>query len=318
MHVMLKLYHGHREGVFAYACLLYEIKPLIINMIYKVSQANIQYGHLMPPEDSMLENGRIFCVADGVTMEISSPKNFDYKRALLKYPNPSKARMVADIFCKSFVDYLNGQKPSLKEIKTAFVSGNKAIEKFNKKHTKKINYLNHDLSACVASGGVITNNKLYWGNICDCGIIIFSKNGKVKFQTPNLMNSFVEYEKKYLQRPNFNFSNPKYRIMIRSEHRNKKAKVIKGMYSSYGALTGEKIAEDFMNFGKIELNKGDLIIFYTDGFEHTVQNKKFFKTIYKKTESLIEQSFVPYDLTLAKKDPEMFGRERTLIAYINK
>lgn len=290
-------------------------------MIYKISLPNDLYGHLMPPEDSMLVEGRIFCVADGVTREPITPKNFtyirNYKESSIKYPNPSGARLVSDIFCESFINYLDNKTPSVKNIKDAFIYGNKAVGKFNKKHVKKIDYLTNDLFACVASGGIIIRNKLYWGNICDCGIIVFDKSGKIKFQTPNLMNSFIKYEKKYLHKSNFNSFNPRYRIMIRSEHRNKKAEIINGMYSSYGALTGEKEAEEFMNFGKIKLNKGDLIIFYTDGFEDTVQHKKFFKTIYQKDKNLADQHFIPYTLTLTKHDYHKFGRERTLIAIIN-
>ena len=77
-----------------------------------------------------------------------------------------------------------------------------------------------------------------------------------------------------------------------------------------------KEAEKFMNFGEIKLNKGDLIVFYSDGFAFTVSHKKFFKTIYQETESLTDQLFIPYTLLLAKQNPPKFGKERTLIAII--
>lgn len=72
-----------------------------------------------------------------------------------------------------------------------------------------------------------------------------------------------------------------------------------------------------MYFGKIELYKGDLIVFYSDGFESTVQHKKFFQTVYQKNENLVDQHFIPYALSLAKQNYHKFGRERTLIAIIN-
>ena len=108
-----------------------------------------------------------------------------------------------------------------------------------------------------------------------------------------------------------------YRKIIRSEYRNNVKKIYNNKCVSYGALTGEKVATEFINFGEIKLNKGDLVVFYSDGFEATVKRKKFFQTIYQKDESLVDQYFIPYTLSLAKLDYHKFGRERTLIAIIN-
>ena len=287
-------------------------------MIYKVSLPNYLYGHLMPPEDSMLVEGKIFCVADGITRDPISPKDFanlSIEERLKNYPNPSGARLAADTFCESFVKYLKNEKIiSVKTIRKAFIFGNKEIDRLNKKYVKKVDYLVNDFFGCVASGGVIYKNKLFWGAICDCGIIIYNKDGKIKFQTPNWMKPFEEYERKFLGRENF--GHPEYRRMIRSEYRNNPKKIINNKCVSYGALTGEKEAEKFMNFGEIKLNKGDLIVFYSDGFASTVSHRKFFKTIYQENESLTDQLFIPYTLLLAKQNPSKFGKERTLIAII--
>jgi len=289
-------------------------------MIYKTTSPNLLYGHLMPPEDSLLTEGKIFCVADGITRDPISKKDFtnlSIEKAWGLYPNPSGARFAADTFCETFVKFLNKKTPSIKNVQNAFILGNRAIANLNKINIKKIDYLANDFFGCVASGGVITNNKLYWGGICDCGIIIYDKNGKITFHTPNWMKPFTDYEKINLQKSDYNFARPKYRKMIRSEYRNNAKKIINNKCVSYGALTGEKDATKFMNFGEVKLNKGDLVVFYTDGFEDIVQHKKFFSTIYQKTESLIDQSFTPFNLSLAKQDPNKFGKERSLIAVIN-
>lgn len=283
-------------------------------MIYKITLPNAPYGHLMPPEDSMLTDGKVFCVADGITRDPPTPKdfrNFSYEEALEKYPNPSGARFAADVFCKSFIKPLKNKIPSKEKIEKSFIFGNQEIAKLNKAQIKKIDYLVNDFFGCVASGGVIHNNRLYWGGIGDCGIIIFDKSGKVKFQTPNWIKPFEKYEKKNLKKPDYNFAMPGCRKVIRSKYRNNPDE-----NASYGALTGEQNAEKFMNFGETELNKGDLVVFYTDGFEETVRQKDFFEKIYQKTESLADQHLVPYSLSLAKKDYYKFGRERTLIATI--
>lgn len=290
-------------------------------MIYKVTLPNLLYGHLKPPpEDSILVDGEIFCVADGITRDPISPKDFtnlSYEEVLKKYPNPSGARFAADLFCESFVKSLKNKIPSIEKVRNAFISGNKEISKLNKKYIKKVDYLVNDFFGCVASGGMIYNNRLYWGGICDCGIIVYDKLGKSKFQTPNWMKPFEEYEQQNLQKPDYNFAMPSYRKMIRSEYRNNAKKIVNNKCVSYGALTGEKEAEKFMNFGEIGLSKGDLVVLYTDGFKSTVQHKNFFTMIYQKTESMVEQSFIPYSLLLAKQDYHKFGRERTLIAIIN-
>ncbi len=233
-----------------------------------------------------------------------------------KYPNPSGARFAADIFCESFVKFLKNKGSSRKKLQEAFISGNKAIAKLNETQLKEIDYLFNDFYGCVASGGVIHNNKLYWGGIGDCGIIIFGKSGKIEFQTPNWIKPFEKYEEESLKKSKDQWCTPEYRKTVRSKYRNNPKMIMNGKNVSYGALTGEKNAEKFMHFGEVELNKNDLIIFYTDGFEDTVQHNNFFTKIYQKTESLTDQHLVPYSLSLAKKDNHKFGRERTLITTI--
>ena len=101
----------------------------------------------MPPEDSMLIKERIFCVADGITRDPISPKDFtnlSTEESLNKYPNPSGARFAADIFCESFVKSLNKKVPTIKAIRNAFIYGNKKINELNKKHIKKVDYLVND------------------------------------------------------------------------------------------------------------------------------------------------------------------------------
>ena len=175
-------------------------------MLYKASLPNDLYGHLMPPEDSMIVGGRIFCVTDGITRDPISPKNFinlSIEDSVKKYPNPSGARYASDIFCKSFVKSLNKKIPSLKTIKNAFVYGNKKAGELNKKYIKKADYLANDFFGYVAIGGVIYKNKLFWSGICDYGIIIYDKNGKIKFQTPNWMKPFENFENKHLRKKKF-------------------------------------------------------------------------------------------------------------------
>lgn len=282
-------------------------------MIHKLSLPNTRYGHLMPPEDSVVIEGLIFSVADGITRDPSYNVNFKKKpleKILENYPNPSGARFVADIFCAEFLKTVQ----KISDIKKGFLVANNAIARYNKKRIKIVDYLVNDYFGCTAAGGMIRGNRLHWGVIGDCGIAVYSRNGKLKFQSPNSVEIFEHYTK--FGKIKFRWETPEGRKLVRSQYRNNLQQKINGICVSYGVLTGEKTAEAFMYFGKLKLTKGDLVIFYTDGFESTIKHNQFFKKIYYKSESLLEQSFVPFSLSLALKNYEKYGRERSLIAII--
>ena len=286
-------------------------------MIYKITLPNTKYGKLTPPEDAFLMDKKIFCVADGITRDPIAPKDFRGESAeeLLKnYPRPSGAKIAADLFCKEFVKTL--KQGNL--VKQAFIAGNNAIAGLNKKNLKKVDYLVNDFWACVACGGVIKNNILCWGAITDCGVAVFDKKGKIRFQTPVYMTEFANYEKTYLRKPDFNWALPEYRKMIRQEFRNRPDKIFKGKCVSYGALTGEKAAEKFMHFGEIKLERGDLVTFYSDGFYPMINHKDFFNKINHHANDVIDKNLIPFSQKLAKEDYKKYGKEKTLVAFFYK
>ena len=283
-------------------------------MIIKLSVPNNKYGKLLPAEDSVAHKDMIFGVADGITRDPNLPSGFKSRKienALKFYPNPSGAKKVADIFCNGFIDLAE----RLNSIKDVFVKINSSIASYNNKRIKSVDYLVNDYFACVACGGYIKNNILYYGYIGDCGIAIFNKDGYLKFQTKNGLADFVKFEKKYLENKDFNWIMPEYRYLIRSEYRNKK-KFHGKILVSYGALTGEKSAINFVHQGKRKLNTGDLIVFYSDGFENLINYPYFFKAIYNKSEREAKQKTSRLSEKLAAKDYEKFGHERSLVALI--
>lgn len=280
-------------------------------MIFSITLPNTKYGHLMPIEDAFIVKDKVFCVADGITRDPVSPIDFgnlSQEQLLKNYPNPSGATMAAKLFCKEFSEF-TGKEKSIKE---SFIYANNAISDLNKKHINKVDYLVNDFYACVASAGIIRENKLYWGQIGDCGIIIFDKEGKVKFKTENGLASFLEY----INGKEELWGKPKRRKLIRSQFRNNPKQIIDGEVVSYGALTGEKAAEFFMKFGVVDLEEGDLIVFYSDGFEYLVKQPSFFQSLYKEKETEVKKSFLSFDKSRSQKDNYKFGHERTLIATI--
>jgi serine/threonine protein phosphatase PrpC len=230
-----------------------------------------------PEEDSFkfsLEKDKIIiAVADGITRDpLGSPTLPDYHTLsgeiefALEYPIPSPARAAADLFCKTFVKRAKNSNNT----KNLFNKANKKIKSLNK--NLKIDYLENDFAACVASAGIIRNNILSYGYITDCGIAIFKKNGKLKFKTknekpnPKISNEIAKEPKKYGK----DWSDPKFRVRTRSHYRNNPKEKL-----SYGALTGENTSLFFLRTGKVKLTKGEYIIFHSDGFTPIILNKRF-------------------------------------------
>ena len=292
---------------------------------------NSQYGHRTPPEDSLFQDvvdKKIFVVADGITRDPSGINDFKpyYSNPemlelwLDAYPNPSPARAAADCFINSFNNHLQSllDNPwpidiTQESLKNAFIFGNKKIQELNHTLVPHIDYLYNDYAGCVAAGGVIEENILIWGAITDCGLIVYSSNGKIKFQSEDWMLPFVNF----LETQNNSWHLPEGREFVRRDCRNNPELIVDGKCVSYGALTGEESACSFVHTGEVKLQDGDLIIFYTDGLTPALARPEFFEKAYKLSDSLMDQSLTPYLLQLAKKNPKKFGKEKTMIAYVH-
>ena len=278
----------------------------------KISLLDANYGHLKPQEDSFMIEDNIFCVADGITRDPISPIDFgnlSMEELLKKYPSPSGAKMAADCFCKSFVEYIKSHTTDNEITRNAFKFANAKIEKLNKKYNPRVDYLVNDFYACVACGGIIDKNILYWSSIGDAEIKVFDQNGNLKFGSPNGLASFLNYVKINPQ----DWGRSERRKEVRSQFRNNPNKNINGQLVAYGALTGEKNAEYFIKSGVVNLSKGDLIAVYTDGFAQTIKNKQFIELIYKNNLS----ELLALDKILSKQNYRKYGKERTLVAILS-
>ncbi|MFH1425127.1 MAG: hypothetical protein ABIG28_00140 [archaeon] len=231
-----------------------------------------------PEEDSfkylIQKNKTIVAVADGITRDpIGLPHLPDYHTLIgeielaIEYPIPSPAKKAADLFCESFIKHSKTiSKPNLNSIKKSIIYSNHKIKLLNK--NTKIDYLEKDFAACVASAGIIQRDTLYYAHITDCGIVMFNKKGKLKFKTKNEQPS-PEIEK-IAKKQNTSFREPKWRSYVRSHFRNNPEEPL-----SYGAFTGEKTALHFTRFEKTKIEKGDYLIFYSDGMFPIVFSKNF-------------------------------------------
>lgn len=256
-------------------------------------------------EDYFLVKDNIFCVSDGVTRDsvngevIPYPKNKEEVEYWVRvYPNPSGAYEAAKICADSFVKYVSECADEINEdnMKEIVKKTNQEIWKINK--DRKIDYVKDDLFCCVAVGGKIVDNTLYCFSIGDCHITLLDENFDTKFTTINNHKQFENYLDMYCKENEFDWSNPKYRIMVRRDYRNKPDVKYNDKEVSFGVLSGEKEAEHYIDTYKVDLTDVKYICAYSDGCEPFFENKEKLKEIIQNPERLQNE-----------------GKERTLIIY---
>ena len=258
-------------------------------------------------EDYYVAKEDMFCVADGVTRDsikgeaVSYPKNEEEAREWVKtYPNPSGAYESAKICANQFVKYLQEsdlQNISRETILEIVKRVNKDISEINQ--NREIDYLANDYYGCLAVGGYISSNMLYCFSIGDSHIMALDENGNIQFETINNHKPFENYlENVYSKQNQYDWNNPKDRIMVRRDYRNKPEMKYQGKDISFGVLTGEKEAEYYIDTYAIDLTNIKYICAYSDGCEPYFQEKETMKKILKKPEMI-----------------EKEGKERTLVIY---
>lgn len=256
-------------------------------------------------EDYFKVEDNIFCVADGVTRDsiygesIPYPKNKQEVEEWIKvYPNPSGAYEAAKICAESFVEQLLEYDKKIDEnvILDAIRIANNKIAKINE--NRKIDYLANDLFCCVAVGGCIIENTLYCFSIGDCHITAFDENFNIKFNTINNHKQFEDYLEIYSKENEYDWNNPKDRVMVRRDFRNKPGKLYNNKEISFGVLSGEKEAEHYIDAYKVDLSQIKYICAYSDGCEPFFETKEIAKKIILEPEQLKNE-----------------GKERTLVIY---
>ena len=125
------------------------------------------------------------------------------------------------------------------------------------------------------------------------------ENGNIQFETINNHKPFENYlENVYSKQNQYDWNNPKDRIMVRRDYRNKPEMKYQGKDISFGVLTGEKEAEYYIDTYAIDLTNIKYICAYSDGCEPYFREKSIINKILKEPE-IIERE----------------GKERTLIIY---
>jgi len=253
-----------------------------------------------PKEDYSLVSKKypIFVVADGVSLNQDKGE---------KYPEYSGAAEVAKIFCETVLEEAEKRFDNFieKDLKEIFEIGNDSIREYNisQGRTKDtINYWDFDLFSATTSFALIKNSKIYWWSLCDSGVAIYNAGRKV-FQSPN---GWINFPKDWIE-------NRYDREKVIFRHKDYRNAVNNGKLIGYGAVDGEEAVTSYLNYGVKDINKGETILIFTDGFENYFGLENFID-IFKLWPEDVENKLENIVLEKSKENPDKYGREKTLIA----
>jgi len=228
----------------------------------------------LPTEDAFKYNEDSTAVSDGITrdpfLKLPDLKTLRGKlNWIIFYPRLSPAKLIADVFCDSFVWFMRQFKEKdEKAIYRAFEQTNEEIRRLNEIYNPNPDFLKNDFWACVAAGTALREQDkqkiLSYGFITDCGVAVFDNKGNLRLKTPNEMIHAEDFI------PDFNWRSPEQRADFRKRFRNNPSNP-----NSYGALTGEKVALNYVRTGELEIFPEDIAITYSDGLEGTIISGEF-------------------------------------------
>jgi len=274
-------------------------------IIYKKTFENTKRANCnFPVEDQFYVGDYEAIIADGITRDpigISDFSTCSSQEFIDKYPKPSGSELAAKEICETF----SKVKGTLIE---KLIKCNETTKKLNNKYIPKCDYLENDYYAAVASCISIENNILKYAYIGDCGIIVYDKFGNIKMNTEDDKGV---YSDPYIKKLGLKWNLPESRATIRREYRNNLDNIQDGKCVSYGAITGEAAAVNFIKQGKLELEQGDRIVLYSDGFVNFLREQEFISKILNFDNNEFENYVNEHSLIDNKK----YGQEKTILLY---
>lgn len=268
------------------------------------NQIYTKYDLKFPEEDYYYLENNIFCVADGVTRDLIGGEIRPYPQTKEEatyiaehYPNPSGAFESSKRIADGFVKYMKeSNEASETAVLEAIKKSNKDVWKINK--DRNIDYVGEDLYCSEAVGGIISDSYLYCFGIGDCYIKVYDENYNEIFTTENDHMWMEEFETEYLKSGEYQWMDPRYRLLIRGALRNNHIVTHNGKKVGYGALTGEDSAMQFVQVSKVPLQNAKYICAYSDGCMPYFENKEEIEKTLENPDRIVEN-----------------GSERTLVIY---
>ncbi len=272
-------------------------------IIYQNTFENIMTrNHNFPVEDQFYACDNLAVVADGITrdpigtLDLSS---LNVTEMIERYPRPSGAELAAKEIVNSFKVFKG-------DLVKQLIEANKRVKKLNEKHIKRCDYLENDYYGAVASCVYIDKNVLNWAYICDCGVIIYDKDGKIKFKTQDDKEIISD---PYIDKIGVSWNNPETRVIVRRDYRNNLNNIQDGICVSYGAITGEENAKAFIRNGSLLIDDEDVVVVYTDGITNFLYEEEFINII----TNFNSLKFEKYIENKSKENYDKFGKEKTII-----
>jgi hypothetical protein len=200
----------------------------------------------------------------------------DFKKLLLTgrpYPDPSPAGEISKIFCEGVIS-----------------KANKLYDSFEEKHiaetflsaSQKVKVRNDEAGEVIVSGNPT-------GKFAATGSFIVLKGNKVYWMS--ICDSYFAHFNKDMDL--------KY--------------MTSGNCDPYAVINGDPGMVEHIESGAFDVEPGDKLFIFTDGFYHYIKNKDFLNLFHNFDDSL-KQRVQTFSKTMINVDPEKYGHERSLIA----
>ncbi len=192
-----------------------------------------------------------------------------------KYPNPSPAGEVAKVFCEVAIK-------SATE-KYGEFDASQIVEVFKEANSEVKRY-NEKVGKSDISGNIT-------GFYAATGSFIIVKNDKAYWTS--ICDAFAAHFDKDMN------------VKCMSS----------GICSPYAVINGEEKMANHLEKGVFDLESGDRLFVFTDGFEHYTRNADFLE-IFKNWDDGLKERITAFSKAMNLKDPENYGHERSLIAIL--
>ena len=191
------------------------------------------------------------------------------------YPNPSPAGEVAKVFCEAVQENVQNNYQDFSE--------NKIKDIFIEANGAVAKY-NHKIGQSDISGNIT-------GFYSATGSFVVIKDNKAYWAS--ICDAFFAHFDKDM---NLQFMSS-------------------GLCSPYAVINGEERMTDHLEQGVIDLNAGDRVFVFTDGFEHYIKNPDF-TYLFKNWTDNLQNQISEFSNKMNLDDPENYGHERSLIAVL--
>lgn len=192
----------------------------------------------------------VFAIADGVTRSRFPDGS---------YPLPSGAATAARLVAETLADTL-GAPGGRQDVAAAFATANRAVDLANRRNGvwDRLDFGVHDLWGAVATAVVVRGSVAQWGHIGDSTLLHLPRAGGILVRTPDQV---VAATRSVEQLPPAEVAaaggRERYARRLLRNHPE--------VPNSYGVLTGEAAAEDYVVTGEFAVLPGDKLVLCTDG-----------------------------------------------------